>query len=93
MHKAGEIQTRNSAEHRTGAMVNGALIAVGVLGIVDNVVAHWLLGLHRAVPGPYATLVEVILVVLSAGLLLLGVGQEARARRCEVSLLVRKGNL
>ncbi|MCE7981793.1 MAG: DUF2243 domain-containing protein [Caldilinea sp. CFX5] len=73
----------NRDENRTDALVNGALIALGVLGIVDNVVAHWLLGLHRAAPGPNATPVEVILVVLSAGLLILGVWREAQARRRE----------
>ena len=35
---------------RNGALVNGALIALGTLSIVDNVVAHWPLGLHRAPP-------------------------------------------
>lgn len=66
--------------NRTDALVNGALIALGALGIVDNLVAHWLLGLHRAVPGPYATPVEAALVVLSAGLLALGLWREARGR-------------
>ena len=66
---------------RADALINGALISMGALGVVDNIVVHWLLGLHRAIPGPYATPVEVILVVLSAGLLALGVGREARARR------------
>lgn len=66
---------------RTDALINGGLISVGVLGVVDNVVVHWLLALHRAVPGPYATPVEVILVVLSTGLLVLGLWRETRARR------------
>lgn len=66
---------------RTDALVNGALISVGALGIVDNIVAHWLLGLHRAVPGPYATPVEVTLVAFSAALLALGIRREVRARR------------
>jgi uncharacterized membrane protein len=62
-------------------MVNGALIALGILGIVDNVVFHWMLELHRAVPGPHALTVEVVLVIISTGLLFLGIWQEARARR------------
>ncbi len=66
---------------RNDALVNGALIAIGVLGIVDNLVVHWILGLHRAVPGPHAMLVEVVLVVGSGGLLTLGLWREARARR------------
>lgn len=65
---------------RTGSLVNGALIAVGTLGVVDNLVAHWLLGLHRAVPGPWATRVEVALVVLSVASLACGLWRERRAR-------------
>ena len=30
-----------------GALINGALIALGALAVVDNVVFHWLLGFHR----------------------------------------------
>ena len=66
---------------RTGALINGALIAIGALGVVDNVVVHWVLGLHRAVPGPYALEVELALVALSAGLLVLGLWRESRAKR------------
>jgi uncharacterized membrane protein len=65
---------------RTDALVNGALIAAGAITIVDNVVAHWLLGLHRAVPGPAADVVEPFLVVLGAILLLVGLVRELRAR-------------
>lgn len=65
---------------RTDAMINGALIALGALAVVDNVVAHWLLGLHRAVPGPWAGPVEVGLVLGGAGLVVLGLRRERRAR-------------
>ena len=57
---------------RNDVLINGALIALGALAIVDNVVAHWLLGLHRAIPGPWAGVVEVGLIVLGAGMLILG---------------------
>jgi uncharacterized membrane protein len=70
--------SRNS---RNEPLVNGALIALGALAIVDNVVAHWLLGLHRAIPGPGAVYVEVGLVILGAVLLAFGLWREVRARR------------
>lgn len=66
---------------RNAPLINGALIALGVLAIVDNIVAHWLLELHRAIPGPWAGPVEAGLVVLGVGMLLLGLGREIRARR------------
>lgn len=61
--------------------MNGALIALGALAVADNVVAHWLLGLHRAVPGPAAGAVEAGIVALGAALLLGGLWREGRARR------------
>lgn len=66
---------------RTDALVNGALIAAGAIAVIDNVVAHWLLGLHRAVPGPAADIVEPLLVASGVGLVVAGVVREVRARR------------
>ncbi|MEV4202989.1 hypothetical protein [Micromonospora globbae] len=63
-------------------MVDGALIALGAVAILDNVVAHWLLGLHRAVPdGTAATVVEIGPLVVGIVLLLVRVTRERRARR------------
>ena len=70
-----------SRNDRNNALINGALIALGALAIVDNVVAHWLLGLHRAIPGPWAGAVEIGLVVLGASMLILGLWREVQARR------------
>jgi hypothetical protein len=39
------------------------------LAILDNIVVHWLLGLHRAVPGPDGLTVEWFLIALGAVLL------------------------
>ena len=66
---------------RNDAMINGALIALGALGIVDNIVFHWILEFDRAIPGPHALTVEVVLVLVSAGLLVLGLWRELGARQ------------
>lgn len=66
---------------RNQALINGALIAGGAIAVIDNLVAHWLLGLHRAVPGPSAMAVEVMLVLVGAVLLGLGVWREVGARK------------
>ncbi len=68
-------------DERSGPLVNGALIAPGTLGVVDNIVSHWLLGLHRAVPGSFALPAEIALVGLSACLLVTGLWRETQARR------------
>lgn len=69
-------------------MLNGALIALGTLAILDNVVVHWWLGLHRAVPGPNALTVEWLLIGLGAVLLCLGVWRERRTRQQHARLRV-----
>jgi uncharacterized membrane protein len=66
---------------RNDALMNGGLIAVGALAIIDNVVAHWVIGLHRAVPGAWTTTTEAGLLVLGFVLLAVGLGREWRARR------------
>jgi uncharacterized membrane protein len=73
--------TAHPMSPRNSAMVNGALIALGMLGILDNVLFHWILQLHRAVPGPSALPIELALVIVSSGLLVLGVWRELRVRR------------
>ncbi len=66
---------------RTDALINGALMAIGALGVVDNVVVHWILRLHRAVPGEHALAVEWLLVLASLLLFVVGFVRERHARR------------
>jgi uncharacterized membrane protein len=67
---------------RSDAMINGALIALGALGIFDNVVIHWILGWHRAIEdSPYALHLEIGIVAASTAMLVTGVVRERRARR------------
>jgi uncharacterized membrane protein len=66
---------RQRQRREVDAMIDGALIAVGALAVLDNVVVHWLLGWHRLVEGwPHGAnlAAEVALVVL--GLAMLGAG-------------------
>jgi hypothetical protein len=66
---------------RTVAMINGALITASLLGILDNIIVHWTLELHRLVPWPNVLQLEIALVVISAGLFILGIWRERQARR------------
>jgi uncharacterized membrane protein len=66
---------------RRQALLNGAMVALGLVAVVDNVVSHWVFGLHRAVPGPAAAMVETFLVVLGVVLVALGLWRESRQRR------------
>lgn len=67
-------------------MLNGALVAVGAVGVGDNVIFHWLLGWHRLNQAWTSTenlLAEGVLVGLSAGMAAAGIHRERRrgARR------------
>jgi hypothetical protein len=71
-----------TAVARKDAMINGALVAVGALGVFDNVVVHWILGWHRAIEdSPYALQIEIGIVVLSTAMLVTGIWRERQARR------------
>lgn len=64
-------------------LVNGALIALGALAVVDNVVFHWLLGWHRlneAWSSEANFLAEAGVVVVGVLMLVVGVMRE-RGRR------------
>jgi len=65
---------------RRSALLNGALIALGAMGVLDNLILHWGLGLHRAIPGPRAFAVEVVLVIASGAVFGVGLWRERRAR-------------
>jgi uncharacterized membrane protein len=70
------------AAQRNIAALNGALMAIGLLGVVDNVVFHWLLGLHRLFDGPEPVVfaAEAVIVVVGIALFGLGMFREGRAR-------------
>jgi hypothetical protein len=67
---------------RTSANINGALIVIGLLGTVDNVLLHWILGLHRLIDGSEYTLhAEILLVFASTLILAIGIYREWSARQ------------
>jgi uncharacterized membrane protein len=70
------------AAQRNSAALNGALMAIGLLAVVDNVVFHWLLGLHRLFDGPEPLVFAAEAALVVVGLVLFGIGmfREGRAR-------------
>jgi hypothetical protein len=75
------------SEWLRGTAVNGALIAMGALAVVDNVIVHWILGWHRLIDdwSHEANLAaESAMILLGAVMLAIGVRGERsqlRARR------------
>lgn len=68
---------------RTDALLNGGLVALGTAAILDNIFPHWLLGLHRAAPGGWATPLEVALFTLGLAMTAVGIARERRARAAQ----------
>jgi uncharacterized membrane protein len=66
---------------RNEPLINGALIALGAIAVIDNTIGHWVLELHRIYPGEYAFEVELAFVVLGVVLFTVGLWREVRARR------------
>lgn len=60
--------------------LNGALVALGVLAVVDNVVFHWLLEFHRFKTG-WPGSVYVAGVAAGVAMVVAGVRRERTARR------------
>jgi uncharacterized membrane protein len=62
-------------------ILNAALIALGALAVVDNVVFHWLLAFHRFKQAWSGSVyVEVLLVLIGAAMVTVGFVRERRAR-------------
>jgi uncharacterized membrane protein len=70
-----------SQKQRNGVLINGALMVLGALAIIDNIVVHWVLELHRVYEGEWTFQMEFVLVALGAVLLVIGLWREVRARR------------
>ncbi|HVL37646.1 MAG TPA: hypothetical protein VM489_18400 [Burkholderiales bacterium] len=66
----------------SGSLLNGALIAMGALGIFDTVLVHWILQWHRLIEGsPYNLQMEIGVIAVSAVLLAVGLRRELRGRK------------
>lgn len=74
-------------EQRSDSLLAGALMALGALAVVDNVVFHWWLGFHRfnqAWSHELNLAVEASVVLTGIAMLVIGVHQ-ARPRPAPVS--------
>lgn len=71
---------RNNERNRI--LINGSLISLGLVAILDNIFSHWLFKWHRILPDEtLSEYLEITLFIL--GLVLLGIGlfREIKDRR------------
>ena len=67
---------------RNGILINGSLISLGLVAVLDNIIFHWLFKWHRILPNrTQSHYLEIALFIL--GLVLLGIGiyREIKERR------------
>lgn len=67
---------------RNHVLLNGMLISVGLIAILDNIISHWIFKWHRILPDE--TLSEYLEIALFiAGIVMLGLGiyREIKGRR------------
>jgi uncharacterized membrane protein len=67
-----------SPRDRYSDLINGVLMGIGALIVLDNVILHWILQLHRVVSGPMALPIEIALVILGAAMFAFGLWRERR---------------
>ncbi|MDF2522471.1 MAG: putative rane protein [Clostridiales bacterium] len=67
---------------RNRILINGSLISLGLIAVLDNIFSHWLFRWHRILPNEtLSEYLEIALFIL--GLILLGIGiyREIKDRR------------
>lgn len=77
---------------RNRILINGILIAAGMIAILDNIFSHWIFKLHSVLPDEtLSQYVEAALFVL--GLILFGIGlfREIKDRRTKSPTIGRTG--
>ncbi|WP_368487467.1 hypothetical protein [Clostridium sp. BJN0013] len=71
---------RNNERNRI--LINGSLISLGLIAILDNIFSHWLFKWHRILPNKTLSgYLEVTLFILGLILLAIGVFREIKDRR------------
>ena len=63
-------------------MINGMLISVGLIAILDNVVSHWFFKWHRILPDEtLSKYLEIALFIAGIILLVIGIYREVKGRK------------
>jgi uncharacterized membrane protein len=67
---------------RNGVLLNGALIAMGLASVLDNVFSHWLFKWHRILPNHrLSTYLEIVLFIAGLIMLTIGIYREIKGRQ------------
>ena len=69
-------------KQRNNALVNGALISIGSLAVMDNIISHWIFKWHRILPDRVLSgFIEVAIFILGIVMLAIGIYREVKVRK------------
>lgn len=70
------------SKDRNHVLLNGMLISVGLLAILDNIISHWLFKWHRILPDEtLSKYLEIALFIAGIILLVIGIYREVKGRK------------
>lgn len=73
------------SNERNRILVNGSLISLGLVAVLDNIFSHWLFKWHRILPDEtLSEYLEIALFILGLVLLGIGVYREIKDRRIKL---------
>lgn len=71
-----------NSKERNQALLNGALISIGLIAILDNIISHWIFKWHRIIPDEtFSIYLEITLFTIGIILLIVGMYREIRIRK------------
>lgn len=69
-------------KERNHVLLNGMLISVGLIAVLDNIISHWIFKWHRISPDEtLSKYLEIALFVVGIILLVTGIYREVKARK------------
>jgi uncharacterized membrane protein len=67
---------------RNHILLNGMLISVGLIAILDNVISHWIFKWHRILPDEtLSKYLEITIFIAGIILLVIGIYREVKERK------------
>ena len=73
-------------KERNHVLLNGMLISVGLIAVLDNIISHWIFKWHRILPDEtLSEYLEIALFIIGMLMFGLGIYREAKGRKAKVS--------
>lgn len=69
---------------RNHVLLNGMLISIGLIAVLDNVISHWIFKWHRILPDEtLSKYLEIALFIVGIIMFVLGIYREIKGRKAK----------